>query len=80
MSHRTEYDYVVVNRVVADSVEMVRAILAAERPRRDRLVGLHDFVAALGAPAANASVAGSWAERLRFSSRYPISRPSGNGL
>ncbi len=48
MSHWAEYDYVVVNHVVADSVERIRAILAAERLRRDRQVGLHDFVSALG--------------------------------
>ena len=48
MSHWAEYDYVVVNHMVADSVERVRAILAAERLRRDRQVGLHDFVSSLG--------------------------------
>lgn len=46
MSHWPEYDYIVVNsenRLEA-SVERVQAILAAERLRRERLVGLADFV------------------------------------
>ena len=44
MSHWPEYDYVFVNRDLADSVARVEAILAAERVRRERLVGLADFV------------------------------------
>jgi guanylate kinase len=47
MSHWAEYDYVVVNRDVGESVAAVRAILAAERLRRDRQVGLSEFVKAL---------------------------------
>ncbi len=47
MSHWAEYDYIVVNRDVADSVARVQAILTAERQKRDRQVGLHAFVAAL---------------------------------
>ena len=47
MSHWREYDYVIVNDVVADSVARVRAILAAERTRRDRQTGLAEFVGAL---------------------------------
>ncbi len=47
MSHWPDYDYVIVNRDVAESVASVQAILAAERQKRDRLVGLHAFVAAL---------------------------------
>jgi guanylate kinase len=42
--HWIEYDYVVINRDVAHSVEAVRAILAAERLRRSRLIGLKGFV------------------------------------
>lgn len=44
MSHWLEYDYVVVNRSVDDSVRQVQAILHAERLRRTRQVGLADFV------------------------------------
>ncbi len=47
MSHWAEYDYIVVNRDVDDSVARVEAILTAERQKRDRLVGLHAFVADL---------------------------------
>ncbi|MEE9140958.1 MAG: guanylate kinase [Alphaproteobacteria bacterium] len=44
MSHWPEYDYIVVNREVDESVAAVEAILVAERLRRDRRVGLADFV------------------------------------
>ena len=47
MSHWAEYDYVVVNRDLAQSVAEVTAILAAERLRRDRQVGLAEFVSRL---------------------------------
>ena len=47
MSHWAEYDYVLVNEDVAESVARVQAILQAERLRRERQVGLHDFVEAL---------------------------------
>jgi len=47
MSHWAEYDYIIVNREVDDSVATVRAILTAERRRRERQVGLHAFVATL---------------------------------
>jgi guanylate kinase len=47
MSHWAEYDYVIVNRGIEDSVRQVQAILTAERLRRDRQVGLHEFVKAL---------------------------------
>ena len=49
MSHWAEYDYIVVNRVIGDAVADVRAILAAERLRRDRQLGLSDFVQAISA-------------------------------
>jgi guanylate kinase len=49
MSHYPEYDYIVVNRDVAESVDAVHAILRAERLRRDRLIGLGDFVRGLRA-------------------------------
>ena len=47
MSHWAEYDYVIVNREVDESVAAVESILAAERLRRDRQTGLHDFVGAI---------------------------------
>jgi guanylate kinase len=44
MSHWAEYDYIIVNRDIEESVACVQAILAAERLRRERLVGLASFV------------------------------------
>jgi guanylate kinase len=44
MSHWPEYDYIIVNRDLAQSVDRVQAILAAERLRNDRQIGLADFV------------------------------------
>lgn len=44
ISHYPEYDYVVVNVDVEESVASVKAILRAERLRRTRQVGLSDFV------------------------------------
>jgi len=47
MSHWAEYDYVIVNREIEESVRQVQSILTAERLRRERQVGLHEFVKAL---------------------------------
>ncbi len=44
ISHYREYDYIIVNRDLDESVEAVRAILTAERLKRDRRLGLTDFV------------------------------------
>jgi guanylate kinase len=44
MSHWPEYDYIVVNRNLKESVAQVQAIVAAERLRRRRLIGLTEFV------------------------------------
>jgi guanylate kinase len=44
MSHWSEYDYVIVNSDVDESVAQVRAIVTAERLRRKRQLGLADFV------------------------------------
>jgi guanylate kinase len=44
MSHWSEYDYVVVNRDIDESVAQVEAIVTAERLRRTRQLGLADFV------------------------------------
>ena len=44
ISHYREYDYIIVNHEIDQAVASVKAILAAERLRRDRQVGLTDFV------------------------------------
>jgi guanylate kinase len=44
LSHWPEYDYVIVNDGLEESVDMVADILKAERLKRDRLPGLADFV------------------------------------
>jgi len=44
MSHWSEYDYVIVNRAIDESVALVQSIVTAERLRRIRQVGLADFV------------------------------------
>jgi guanylate kinase len=50
MSHWAEYDYIIVNHDVAESLVQVQAILAAERLKRERRVGLHEFVERLRHP------------------------------
>ncbi len=50
MSHFPEYDYVVVNRDLDDSVRVVNLILSAERMKRHRQIGLADFVNAMRDP------------------------------
>jgi guanylate kinase len=47
MSHWAEYDYVVINRELDRAFLDVRAILAAERLRRERQTGLSAFVRGL---------------------------------
>ena len=49
ISHYREYDNIVVNEDLDLSVGSVRAILAAERLRRDRQVGMTEFVRTLQA-------------------------------
>ena len=44
ISHWAEYDYVIINADLEVSVAGLRAILAAERLRRERLLGLSEFV------------------------------------
>jgi len=44
LSHFPEYDYVVINENLDDSIAQVRAILTAERRRRERVKGLVEFV------------------------------------
>jgi guanylate kinase len=47
MSHWFEYDYIIVNHDLSESVAKVEAILTAERSRRERQIGLADFVKSL---------------------------------
>jgi guanylate kinase len=49
MSHWAEYDYVVINREIEDAFQDVRAILGAERLKRERQPGLSAFVRSLQA-------------------------------
>ncbi len=44
MSHWPEYEYIVINRDVDESIAQVKSILTTERLRRERQVGLADFV------------------------------------
>jgi len=44
MEHFGEYDFVIVNRDLEDSVQKVRTILAAARLERTRYKGLASFV------------------------------------
>ena len=44
ISHWAEYDYVIVNNDLEDSVKAVTSILLAERLKRERLLGLSAFV------------------------------------
>jgi guanylate kinase len=44
ISHWPEYDYIIINYDIEDSVAKVQAILTAERLKRDRQVGLTAFV------------------------------------
>jgi guanylate kinase len=44
MSHWAEYDYVIVNRDLERAFAELRAILAAERLKRERQTGLSEFV------------------------------------
>lgn len=47
MSHWAEYDYVIINIDIARSLEQLKSILTAERLKRERQLGLSDFVKAL---------------------------------
>jgi guanylate kinase len=47
MTHYIEYDYVIINYDIEDSMSQLRAILAAERLKRERQIGLGEFVKAL---------------------------------
>jgi guanylate kinase len=49
MSHWPEYDYVIVNREIDEAFAEIRAILAAERLKRERQIGLSEVVRGLRA-------------------------------
>lgn len=49
ISHWAEYDYVIINYDLADSLQAVQSVLRAERLKRERRVGLSDFVRQLQA-------------------------------
>lgn len=49
MSHWSEYDYVIVNRDLESSVRAVQGILESERLKRERQVGMTEFVRGLQA-------------------------------
>ena len=44
ISHYPEYDYIIVNTDLEESIANVRSILVSERLRRERQIGLTDFV------------------------------------
>ena len=44
ISHYPEYDYIIVNTVLEDSVTNLRSILTSERLKRKRILGLTDFI------------------------------------
>jgi guanylate kinase len=44
ISHWPEYDYIIINYEIEESVRRVQAILSAERSKRERQIGLTDFV------------------------------------
>ena len=47
MSHYREYNYIIVNRDIEESVHQLQIILGAERLKIDRQSGLHEFLQSL---------------------------------
>ena len=47
ISHYTEYEYIIINDVVEESMKKLRSILRAERLKRERQIGLANFVRGL---------------------------------
>ena len=47
MSHWAEYEYAIINRDIGTSLVQLKAILTAERLKRERQFGLSGFVKAL---------------------------------
>ncbi len=48
MSHWAEYDYIIVNEDIDESVAQAEAVLKAERLQRERQVGMLDFLRDMG--------------------------------
>lgn len=48
MSHWAEYDYIIVNQEIPQSVAEAEAILAAERLKRERRIGLAEWLRGMG--------------------------------
>ena len=44
LSHYAEYDYIIINNLLGESVMRVMSILTAERLKRRRAVGMSNFV------------------------------------
>ena len=44
ISHYPEYDYIIVNTMLEDSVANLRSILTSERLKRKKILGLTDFI------------------------------------
>ena len=44
MSHYSEYDYIIVNTDIEESIASVEAILVSERLKLERQIGVHDFI------------------------------------
>ena len=47
ISHWHEYDYIIINRDLDHSIEKLMSILRSERLRKERRIGLNDFVGTL---------------------------------
>ncbi|MDF1685567.1 MAG: guanylate kinase [Parvibaculaceae bacterium] len=47
ISHYTDYEYIIINDVVEESMKKLRSILRAERLKRERQIGLANFVRGL---------------------------------
>lgn len=47
MSHWPEYDYIIINENINESIDQAESILVAERLHRKRQTGLHEFVKGL---------------------------------
>jgi guanylate kinase len=47
ISHWREYDYVLINKDVEETMIQLQYIVGAERQRRERQIGLLDFVRSL---------------------------------
>jgi guanylate kinase len=44
ISHYSEYDFLIINKDIEESLDKIKSILFSERIRRHRLVGIDKFV------------------------------------